>query len=78
MFAVGHEVLADLFVGKQYRSGSSLMPWIAAGYAIRSTSYVFERVCYANERVDESAFPSIARALDRLATHVRGRAPQPT
>jgi O-antigen/teichoic acid export membrane protein len=47
LFAVGHEWLARVFVGKQFRGGSSLMPWIAGGYAIRATSYVFERVCYA-------------------------------
>jgi O-antigen/teichoic acid export membrane protein len=47
LFAIGHEWLARIFVGTQFRSGSSLMPWIASGYAIRATSYVFERVCYA-------------------------------
>jgi O-antigen/teichoic acid export membrane protein len=47
LFAAAHDWLAAIFVGKQYRSGSSLMPWIAGGYAIRAISYVFERVCYA-------------------------------
>ena len=47
LFAIGHDVLASLFVGKPYRGAASLMPWIAAGYAIRASSYVFERVCYA-------------------------------
>jgi O-antigen/teichoic acid export membrane protein len=47
VFIIGHDLLASLFVGKQYRGGASLMPWIGAGYAIRATSYVFERVCYA-------------------------------
>ena len=47
LFAWGHEIIAGLFVGKPYRGAASLMPWIAAGYAIRATSYVFERVCYA-------------------------------
>jgi O-antigen/teichoic acid export membrane protein len=47
VFVAGHDLLANLFVGKQYRSGASLMPWIGAGYAIRATSYVFERVCHA-------------------------------
>ncbi len=35
----GHEI--------RQRHASGLMPWIASGYAIRATSYVFERVCYA-------------------------------
>jgi O-antigen/teichoic acid export membrane protein len=47
LFVLGHDILASLFVGKPYRSAASLMPWIAGGYAIRATSYVFERVCYA-------------------------------
>ena len=47
LFAWGHEFIASLFVGKPYRGAASLMPWIGAGYAIRATSYVFERVCYA-------------------------------
>jgi O-antigen/teichoic acid export membrane protein len=47
LFAVGHEIIAGLFVGRPFRSAASLMPWIAAGHAIKATSYVFERVCYA-------------------------------
>ena len=47
IYSFGHPLLAILFVGKNFRSGSELMPWIGAGYAIRATSYVFERVCYA-------------------------------
>jgi O-antigen/teichoic acid export membrane protein len=46
-FAFGHRLLAGLAVGKPYRHASALMPWIAAGYAVRSVSYVFERICYA-------------------------------
>jgi O-antigen/teichoic acid export membrane protein len=47
VFAFGHPLLASLAVGKPYRHASGLMPWIAAGYAIRAASYVLERVCYA-------------------------------
>ena len=47
LFVLGHDILARLFIGKAYRGAAPLMPWIAAGYAIRATSYVFERVCYA-------------------------------
>jgi O-antigen/teichoic acid export membrane protein len=47
LFAMGHDILAGLFVGKSFRSAASLMPWIATGHAIRAVSYVFERVCYA-------------------------------
>ncbi len=46
-FAFGNELIAKLFVGKPYRYAAPLMTWIGAGYAIRATSYVFERVCYA-------------------------------
>jgi O-antigen/teichoic acid export membrane protein len=47
LFAFGHTLIAAFFVGKPYRHASGLMPLIATGYAIRATSYVFERVCYA-------------------------------
>jgi O-antigen/teichoic acid export membrane protein len=45
--ALGHPLVASLLVGKAYRPASYLMPWIGLGYAIRSASYVFERMCYA-------------------------------
>lgn len=47
LFILGHDLLASLFVGRPYRGAASLMPWIAGGYAIRATSAVLERVCYA-------------------------------
>lgn len=43
----GHRLIASLFVGAAYRHASDLMPWIGLGYAIRSVSSVFERMCYA-------------------------------
>jgi O-antigen/teichoic acid export membrane protein len=46
-FVFGHHLFASIAVGKRYRPASGLMPWIALGYAIRTASYVFERVCYA-------------------------------
>jgi len=48
--ALGHRELAALCVGQAYRHASGLMPWIGLGYAIRSVSYVFERVSYAYGR----------------------------
>jgi O-antigen/teichoic acid export membrane protein len=45
--AVGHRLVASYFVGSAYRYASDLMPWIGLGYAVRSVSYVFERMCYA-------------------------------
>ena len=47
LLAFGHHLLAELFLGRAYRSWSILMPWIGLGYGIRASSYVFERVCYA-------------------------------
>jgi O-antigen/teichoic acid export membrane protein len=47
LFTFGHALIASFLVGKPYRHASGLMPLIATGYAIRATSYVFERVCYA-------------------------------
>jgi len=50
LFAAGHELIARFLVSPAYRQASWLMPWIALGYAIRTVSYVFERVCYAHAR----------------------------
>jgi O-antigen/teichoic acid export membrane protein len=50
VFALGHEWIASLVVGKAYRRASGLMPWIALGYAIRAASGVLERVSYAYGR----------------------------
>jgi O-antigen/teichoic acid export membrane protein len=47
LFVFGHDIIATYLVGRQFRGAASLMPWIAAGYAIKAVSYVFERVCYA-------------------------------
>jgi O-antigen/teichoic acid export membrane protein len=49
-FAIFHREIAAVFVGKPYRGASALMPWIGAGYGIRATSGVLERVCYAYGR----------------------------
>ncbi|HVO47242.1 MAG TPA: lipopolysaccharide biosynthesis protein [Steroidobacteraceae bacterium] len=50
VLAVGHREVAAVCVGAAYRQASGLMPWIGLGYAIRSVSYVFERVSYAYAR----------------------------
>ena len=66
LFMLGRDILAHFFIGKAYRGASPLMPWIAAGYAIRATSYVFERVCYAfgrTRRVLAIQLCAIAAAL---------------
>ena len=46
---VGHQWLAHMLLGEQYRSVSYLMPWIVGGYALLNLSHVANRVCYANE-----------------------------
>ncbi len=39
---------AQIFLGDSYRPiATTLMPWIAAGYALQGIAQVFERVCYA-------------------------------
>jgi O-antigen/teichoic acid export membrane protein len=47
LYAGFHDEIARLLLGESYRYAAKIMPWIALGYAIRSVSYVFERVCYA-------------------------------
>ena len=42
--------LSSLLLGREYRSGAALMPWIAFGYVLLVTSYAFERVCLAHGR----------------------------
>ncbi|TPQ39601.1 lipopolysaccharide biosynthesis protein [Cupriavidus pinatubonensis] len=46
---LGHDWLAHVMLGAQYRSVSYLLPWIVVGYAFLILSYVANRVCYANE-----------------------------
>lgn len=41
------DVIAQWFLGAQYRAGASLMPWIAAGYALSAVSQVFAGAAYA-------------------------------
>jgi O-antigen/teichoic acid export membrane protein len=45
--AAASEWLAFLLLGPSFRSGASLMPWIAGGYALIIVAHVFERVCFA-------------------------------
>jgi len=47
MFLLWCEQVALLLLGPQYRSALDLMPWIAAGYAVRAVAYVLDRVAYA-------------------------------
>ena len=35
--------LSSLLLGREYRSGAALMPWIAFGYVLLVTSYAFEK-----------------------------------
>jgi O-antigen/teichoic acid export membrane protein len=63
IFSFGNRILADLFVGKPYRHAAALMPWIAAGYAIRAVSYVFERVCYAYGQTRRALFTQACAVL---------------
>jgi O-antigen/teichoic acid export membrane protein len=46
-FLFWREHVAALLLGPQYRAAMDLMPWIAAGYAVRAVAYVFDRVAYA-------------------------------
>lgn len=45
-----HSEIAYFLLGENFRSGSYLMVWIALGYSLLVTSYVFERVCYAYDK----------------------------
>ncbi|HXG28765.1 MAG TPA: oligosaccharide flippase family protein [Nevskiales bacterium] len=43
-----HAPLATLLLAAEYRTHSSLMGWIAAGYVLLAAAQVLERVCYAH------------------------------
>lgn len=47
-FFLFSDVVAQWFLGAQYRAGASLMPWIAAGYGLSAVSQVFAGVAYAH------------------------------
>jgi O-antigen/teichoic acid export membrane protein len=82
IFASGNRALAGVFLGKSYRQAAPLMPGIALGYAIRASSYVFERVCYAYGRthrvlITQLCAVSVAAVVTPLAVMsggVRGAA----
>jgi len=42
-----NDLAGYLFLSKEYRSATELMPWIALGYALLCISSVFTRFCYA-------------------------------
>lgn len=47
VFALFHHEISNLLLAEPYRSGSTLMPWIAAGYGLLLISHVFTNVCLA-------------------------------
>jgi O-antigen/teichoic acid export membrane protein len=71
VFAWGHEHIAGLLLGSRFRGESALMPWIAAGYAIRSLAYVYERMCYAvGQTRSVLVIQSSAAAVTLVATPI--------
>lgn len=50
VFASWREWVVGTFLGPQFRSAMDLMPWIAAGYGLRTVAYAVDRVCYAHGR----------------------------
>jgi O-antigen/teichoic acid export membrane protein len=46
-FFLFSETIAVWFLGAQYRSRASLMPWITAGYALAAVSYALTGLAYA-------------------------------
>jgi len=50
LFVVAHELIARWVLGPAFIASAALMPWIAAGYALRATASVLERVCYGYAR----------------------------
>lgn len=49
LLTVFHGQLAGVLLGAEFREGSYLMPWVAAGYGLLALSHVTTRICYAND-----------------------------
>ena len=47
-----HQYVSSLLLGPNFRGGSHLMPWIAAGYGLSALSHITTRVCYAYDKTE--------------------------
>ena len=61
-----HDQIGILLLGERFRSGTSLMPWIAAGYALLVISFVYQRVCYAHEETGRVLFIQLIGSVTGL------------
>jgi O-antigen/teichoic acid export membrane protein len=59
VFGLGHELIANVLLGPQYRTSSSLMGWVALGYSFFMIAQVYERVFYARH---EPRFVAVSQA----------------
>src|SRR5262249_4894242 len=48
IFTLWRHELSALLLGEAFRHGADLLPWIAAGYALKVLADVFTRVCFAH------------------------------
>lgn len=46
-FTLSNEWIGRLLLAEQYRTATTLMPWIALGYALYNAAAVYTRFCYA-------------------------------
>jgi O-antigen/teichoic acid export membrane protein len=68
LILVLHKQLAFILLGERYRVGAEFMPWIAGGYVLLVTSYVFEKICYAYEQTKYVLYTQISSAVATLLT----------
>ncbi len=66
VFGIWHELIARWMLGAPFRVAANLMPWIAAGYALRASSAVLERVCYAYAHTRRVLFIQSTAAIAAL------------
>jgi O-antigen/teichoic acid export membrane protein len=63
LLTVFHRQLAGVLLGAEFREGSYLMPWVAAGYGLLALSHVTTRICYANDATRSVLTTETAGAL---------------
>ncbi|MCI0749609.1 MAG: lipopolysaccharide biosynthesis protein [Nevskiales bacterium] len=72
LFLLFSDLVAQVCLGERYRSGASLMPWIAAGYSLSAISHVFAGVSYARRNTSNVLMAQLAGAVAALVLGLAG------
>jgi O-antigen/teichoic acid export membrane protein len=72
LITFAREEIAALLLAESFRHGAVLLPWIAAGYALRTLADVFTRVCYAHGRTGFVFLLTLSGSIAGLAATAIG------